>query len=233
MNHIRKDALIKDLPFEERPREKLIQCGTEALSNSELLAILIGTGTKEMSAIMLANRVLALEKEGISYLAGCLPEELSEIPGMGMAKSCQIIAAIELGKRIATKPRMNKVNIKSPDEVASLFIEEMRYLKKEYFKVLLLNTKNEIIMIENISVGSLNSSVVHPREVFCTAIKKSACSLIAVHNHPSGNPAPSQADIDITKRLMEAGELLGIKVLDHLIIGDGVYISLKEKLLID
>ncbi len=233
MNHIRKDALIKDLPFEERPREKLIQCGAGALSNSELLAILIGTGTKEMSAIMLANRVLALEKEGISYLAGCLPEELSEIPGMGMAKSCQIIAAIELGKRIATKPRMNKVNIKSPDEVASLFIEEMRYLKKEYFKVLLLNTKNEIIMIENISVGSLNSSVVHPREVFCTAIKKSACSLIAVHNHPSGNPAPSQADIDITKRLMEAGELLGIKVLDHLIIGDGVYISLKEKLLID
>ncbi|MBP6491531.1 MAG: DNA repair protein RadC [Clostridia bacterium] len=233
MNHIRKDALIKDLPFEERPREKLIQCGAGALSNSELLAILIGTGTKEMSAIMLANRVLALEKEGISYLAGCLPEELSEIPGMGMAKSCQIIAAIELGKRIATKPRMNKVNIKSPDEVASLFIEEMRYLKKEYFKVLLLNTKNEIIMIENISVGSLNSSVVHPREVFCIAIKKSACSLIAVHNHPSGNPAPSQADIDITKRLMEAGELLGIKVLDHLIIGDGVYISLKEKLLID
>lgn len=233
MNHIRKDALIKDLPFEERPREKLIQCGAGALSNSELLAILIGTGTKEMSAIMLANRVLALEKEGISYLAGCLPEELSEIRGMGMAKSCQIIAAIELGKRIATKPRMNKVNIKSPDEVASLFIEEMRYLKKEYFKVLLLNTKNEIIMIENISVGSLNSSVVHPREVFCTAIKKSACSLIAVHNHPSGNPAPSQADIDITKRLMEAGELLGIKVLDHLIIGDGVYISLKEKLLID
>ena len=233
MNHIRKDALIKDLPFEERPREKLIQCGAGALSNSELLAILIGTGTKEMSAIMLANRVLALEKEGKSYLAGCLPEELSEIPGMGMAKSCQIIAAIELGKRIATKPRMNKVNIKSPDEVASLFIEEMRYLKKEYFKVLLLNTKNEIIMIENISVGSLNSSVVHPREVFCTAIKKSACSLIAVHNHPSGNPAPSQADIDITKRLMEAGELLGIKVLDHLIIGDGVYISLKEKLLID
>jgi DNA repair protein RadC len=108
----------------------------------------------------------------------------------------------------------------------------MRYLKKEYFKVLLLNTKNEIIMIENISVGSLNSSVVHPREVFCTAVKKSACSMIAVHNHPSGNPAPSQTDIDVTKRLVEAGELLGIKVLDHLIIGDGTYVSLKEKMLI-
>ena len=116
--------------------------------------------------------------------------------------------------------------------VASLFIEEMRYLKKEYFKVLLLNTKNEIIMIENISIGNLNSSVVHPREVFCTAIKKSACSMIAVHNHPSGNPMPSQTDIDITRRLVEAGELLGIKVLDHLIIGDGIYVSLKEKMLL-
>lgn len=232
MNHTKKETMMKELPSEERPREKLIQQGAGALSNAELLAILIGTGTRETSAIMLANRVLALEEEGISYLTGCLPEELSAIPGMGMAKSCQIIAAIEIGKRIATKPKKKKINIKSPDEVASLFIEEMRYLKKEYFKVLLLNTKNEIIMIENISVGSLNSSVVHPREVFCTAIKKSACSLIAVHNHPSGNPAPSQTDVDITKRLIEAGELLGIKLLDHLIIGDGVYFSLKEQMLI-
>jgi DNA repair protein RadC len=232
MNHTKKETMMKELPSEERPREKLVQHGAGALSNAELLAILIGTGTRETSAIMLANRVLALEEEGISYLTGCLPEELYAIPGMGMAKSCQIIAAIELGKRIATKPKNKKINIKSPDEVASLFIEEMRYLKKEYFKVLLLNTKNEIIMIENVSVGSLNSSVVHPREVFCTAIKKSACSLIAVHNHPSGNPAPSQTDIDVTKRLIEAGELLGIKVLDHLIIGDGVYLSLKEKMLI-
>lgn len=232
MNCIRKEAMIRNLPSEERPREKLIQHGAESLSNPELLAILIGSGTKEVSAIMLANRILALEEEGIAYLTNCLPEELSGIPGMGMAKSCQIIAAIELGKRIATRPKGKKINIKSPNEVASLFIEEMRYLKKEYFKVLLLNTKNEIIMIENISIGSLNSSVVHPREVFCTAIKKSACSMILVHNHPSGNPMPSQTDIDITRRLAEAGELLGIKVLDHLIIGDGVYVSLKEKMLL-
>lgn len=232
MNHMRKGAMIKELPFEERPREKLIQSGAASLSNSELLAILIGSGTRESSAIMLANRILALEEEGISFLTNCLPEELSGIPGMGMAKSCQIVAAIELGKRIATRPRGKRVNITSPGEVASLFVEEMRYLKKEYFKVLLLNTKNEIIMIENISIGGLNSSVVHPREVFCTAIKKSACSVIAVHNHPSGNPAPSQSDIDITRRLMEAGDLLGIKVLDHLIIGDGVYVSLKETMLL-
>ena len=232
MNHTSKAAMIKELPSEERPREKLIQYGADTLSNTELLAILIGSGTKEVSAIMLANRILALEEEGIAYLTHCLPEELSEIPGMGMAKSCQIIAAIELGKRIATKPKEKRINIKSPDEVASLFLEDMRYLKKEYFKVLLLNTKNEIIMIENISIGSLNSSVVHPREVFSTAVRKSACSVIAVHNHPSGNPEPSQTDIDVTRRLAEAGELLGIKVLDHLIIGDGTYVSLKEKMLI-
>ena len=232
MNHTSKAAMIKELPSEERPREKLIQYGADTLSNTELLAILIGSGTKEVSAIMLANRILALEEEGISYLTNCLPEELSGIPGMGMAKSCQIIAAIELGKRIATKPKEKRINIKSPDEVASLFLEDMRYLKKEYFKVLLLNTKNEIIMVDNISIGSLNSSVVHPREVFSTAVRKSACSVIAVHNHPSGNPEPSQTDIDVTKRLVEAGELLGIKVLDHLIIGDGTYVSLKEKMLI-
>ncbi len=232
MKYNSNKALIKELPSEERPREKLMKNGAGVLSNAELLAILIGTGTREMSAVMLANRILAMEKEGLSYLAGCLPEELSDIPGMGMAKSCQIIAAIELGKRIATKPKGKKINIKSPDEVASLFLEEMRYLQKEYFKILLLNTKNEIIMIETISVGSLNSSVVHPREVFCTAIKKSACSVIAVHNHPSGNPSPSQNDIDVTYRLAEAGELLGIKLLDHLIIGDGTYLSLKEKMLL-
>jgi len=232
MNHVRNATMMRNLPVDERPREKLVQYGAEALSNSELLSILIGTGTKDVSAIALANRVLALEEEGISYLTNCHPEELSCIPGIGMAKSCQIIAAIELGKRIATKPKGKRINVKSPEEVASLFIEEMRYLKKEYFKALLLNTKNEIIKIENISIGNLNSSVVHPREVFCTAIKKSACSLIVVHNHPSGNPMPSQTDIDITRRLVDAGELLGIKVLDHLIIGDGTYVSMKEQMLL-
>ncbi|MBR0599494.1 RadC family protein [Sinanaerobacter chloroacetimidivorans] len=229
MKYIKKETMIKELPFDERPREKLQRQGIGCLSNAELLAILIGSGTKDASAIVLANRILALEKNGISFLADCMPEELSHIPGIGMAKSCQIVAAIELGKRIATKPKEKKLNIKSPKDAATLFIEEMRYLKKEFFKVLLLNTKNEIIMIENISIGNLNSSMVHPREVFCTAVKKSAYSMIVVHNHPSGNPIPSQADIDITRRLVEAGEILGIKVLDHLIIGDGIYISLKEK----
>lgn len=163
MNNITKVTIIKELPEDERPREKLSKYGVGSLSNSELLAILIGTGTKEASAIMVANRILALEKDGISYLTECTTEELSRVQGVGLAKSCQIIAAIELGKRIATKPKEKRLNVKSPKEVATLFMEEMRYLRKEFFKVLLLNTKNEIIMIEDASIGNLNSSVVHPR----------------------------------------------------------------------
>lgn len=231
INAIKKETMIKELPVEERPREKLLKYGVGFLSNGELLSILIGTGTKDTSALMLANRILSLESTGISYLTSCVPEELLKVQGIGMAKACQIISAIELGKRIATKPKAKRLNIKSPQEVADLFMEEMRYLSKEFFKVLLLNTKNEIIMIEDTSVGNLNSSVVHPREVFSSAVRRSACSVIIVHNHPSGNPIPSDTDIQMTKRLVEAGDLLGIKVLDHLIIGDGIFISLKEKML--
>lgn len=231
MNNKSKYTTIKELPKDERPREKLMQNGAVCLSNAELLAILIATGTKDSSAVMLANRILSLEKSGISFLVDCTIEELSKIPGIGMAKSAQIVAAIELGKRIATKPKEKRVNIKAPKEVAELFMEEMRYLKKEFFKVLLMNTKNEIISVENTSVGNLNSSIVHPREVFYSAVKKSAASVIFIHNHPSGNSMPSQEDINITARLVEAGKILGINVIDHLIIGDGNFVSLKEKML--
>jgi len=219
MNTITKEAMIKELPMDERPREKLLKYGVGFLSNGELLSILIGTGTKNTSALMLANRILSLENNGISYLAGCVPEELTRIQGIGLAKACQIIAAIELGKRISTKPKEKRINIKSPQEVANLFMEEMRYLNREFFKVLLLNTKNEIMSIEDTSIGDLNSSVVHPREMFSSAVRR------------SGNPEPSGVDLDVTRRLVDAGKLLGIKVLDHLIIGDGIFISLKEKML--
>lgn len=225
-------GLIRELPEDERPREKLVRCGVDSLSNSELLAILLRSGTKNMSALELANKLLSLDKEGISFLSHCIPEELSLVKGIGPAKACQIIAAIELGKRIATKPKDNKVNISSPKDVSVLFMEEMRYFKKEFFKVLLLNTKNEIIMIDEVSIGNLNSAIVHPREVFKNAIKKSASTIILIHNHPSGNPQPSREDIELTDRLVEAGKILGIEVLDHIIIGDGVFSSLKEKLII-
>ncbi len=227
-----RNILIKELPKDERPREKLLKYGVDSLSNSELLAILIRTGTREMSALDLSNKLLALDHDGISFFASSSLEELRRLKGIGDAKACQIMAAIELGKRIATKPKSKRINISSPIEVANLFLEEMRYYKKEFFKILLLNTKNEIIMIEEISVGNLNSAIVHPREVFSVAVRKSASAIILVHNHPSGNPDPSREDIELTKRLIAAGEIIGIEVLDHLIIGDGVFISFKEKSII-
>lgn len=225
-------AMIKELPEDERPREKLMKYGSIYLSNAELLAILLVSGTKEHSATMLADQLLALDPGGISSLAQSLPQELSKVPGVGVAKACQITAAIELGKRIAAKPKEKRLNVNSPKEVAGLFMEEMRCLKREYFKVLMLNTKNEIIHIEETSIGNLNSAIVHPREVFSGPIRRCASSVILVHNHPSGNPQPSQQDVDLTARLVQAGELLGITVLDHLIIGDGIFLSLKEKNLI-
>lgn len=220
---------IKEMPECERPREKLLTYGVNALSNAELLAIILSTGTKEMSAIDLANNIIHSSKEGLRVLTNSTIEELSLTKGVGLAKSSQIIAAIELGKRIALTSKANNYKVKSPDDVSHLLMEEMRYLKKEFFNIILLNTKNEVIAVENISIGSVNASIVHPREVFVRAIKRTSSSIILVHNHPSGDPHPSKEDINITKRLVEAGKLIGIEVLDHIIIGDNVYISLKEK----
>ncbi|WP_129596855.1 RadC family protein [Anaerophilus nitritogenes] len=219
---------IKQMAETERPREKLLKWGVRSLSNAELLAILIRTGTKDLSAIDLAQKVLSIDQEGLRYLKNCTIEELSGIKGIGVAKACQMIASIEIGKRIAQMSSKEKYSIISPKDVSNILMEEMRYYKKEYFKTILLNTKNEILSIENISIGSLNSSLVHPREVFVNAIKKSVASIILVHNHPSGNPKPSSEDIKVTKRLMEAGKIIGIEILDHIIIGDGKYTSLKE-----
>ena len=227
-----RDIAIRELPVDERPREKMIKLGPAFLSNGELLAILIRTGTRNTSALTLANRILTIEEAGISYLTECTLEELSAVGGIGVAKSCQILAAIELGRRLSQRQKQMRYVIGAPNDVACLFMEELRHLKKEIFKVLFLNTKNEITATENISVGNLNSSIVHPREVFRSAIKKGAASIIVMHNHPSGNPAPSQNDLQVTKRLIEAGELVGIPVLDHLVMGDGTYVSMKEKMLI-
>lgn len=220
---------IKQMPENERPREKLLKYGVMSLSNAELLAIILSIGTREMSAIDLANNIINSSAEGLRSLTNTTIEELCQIKGVGLAKSSQIIASIELGKRIALTSKVDKFKIKSPDDVSYLVMEEMRYLKREHFNIILLNTKNEVIAIENISIGSINASIVHPREVFVKAIKRTSSSIILVHNHPSGDPQPSREDISVTKRLVEVGKLIGIEVLDHVIIGDNVYISLKEK----
>lgn len=224
-----KYMIIRELPIDERPQEKLVIYGTSALSNAELLAVIIRTGTSNKSAVALANEVLTFKENGIRFLAECLPEELAEIQGIGQAKACQIVAAIELGKRIATKPKQMRINVNNPEVIADLFMEKMRYYKKEFFNVVILNTKGEVISVENVAVGDLNCTIIHPREIFCKAVKKSASAVIFVHNHPSGNPAPSREDIDITERLIKAGEVLGIRVIDHIIIGDGTFLSFKNK----
>jgi len=220
---------IKDLPKEERPREKLVKFGPEAMSTAELLALIIRTGTKTDTAVELANKLLT-HAGGLKFIKELSIEELKEVKGVGVAKAAQITATIELGRRIRMASfESEKQVITSPRDVANLLLAKLSFLGKEHFVILLLDTKNQVISIEEISVGSLNNSIVHPREVFKPAIKRSSAAIILAHNHPSGNPEPSTEDIKVTKRLYEVGRLVGIEVLDHLIIGNKDYISLKER----
>ena len=219
---------IKALPRSERPVEKTITKGASALSNSELLAILLGSGTREKSAIGLAEDIISKDKSGISHLAESSVQELMSINGVGQSKAARVVAAVELGKRISTAPRVKRMGVESSDDIARLFIEDMRYEKREIFKALLLNPRGEIISIETVSVGELTSTLVHPREVFSQAVKRSAAGIVFVHNHPSGNPEPSEEDIKTTERLVACGKLLGIVVIDHIIIGDGQYCSMQS-----
>ncbi len=222
---------IKDMNDDEKPREKLMTKGVKYLSNSELLAILIRTGNKKYNALDLSSLIIKNSENGIRGLHEMSIDELCEIDGVGPSKASIIKAALELGNRVSTYIP-EKYKIKNPWDVYIYYMEELRYMKKEIFKVILLNTKNEIISDVDVSIGSLNSSIVHPREVFVEAIRKSANSVILMHNHPSGNPKPSQEDIRITERLIEVGKIIGIEVLDHIVIGDGQYYSLKEESLI-
>jgi DNA repair protein RadC len=218
---------VKDLPREERPREKLLRVGVENLSLRDLLAIVLRMGTQEDSALTLADRLLATYGN-LAELARASVEELCAHKGIGLAKAAQIKAACELGRRLVGTSYGERPYIRCPRDAAQLVMEEMRHLDREHFRALLLNTKHRVIATRNISVGGLNSSLVHPRELFKECIRASCAAVILVHNHPSGDPQPSQDDIRVTKRLREAGRLLGIEVLDHIIIGDNSFRSLKE-----
>ncbi|WP_031513153.1 RadC family protein [Desulfofalx alkaliphila] len=222
---------LKELPAELRPRERLLANGAASLSDAELLAILLRTGTKQLSAVDLAEMLL-VKTRGLPGLLDATVEELSCVKGIGPVKAVQVKAALELGRRLTLSPSAQRATVNSPDDAAALVMDGMRYLDREHFCALLLNTKNHVLSKETISVGTLNSSMVHPRELFKIAIKKSAAGVILVHNHPSGDPTPSSDDISITRRLIESGEILGISVLDHLIIGDNKFVSLKAKGLI-
>lgn len=222
---------VKDMSLEERPREKMLLSGAKNLSNAELLAILLRTGTKKRNAIELANDIINKDSQGIRYLQDMSIEELCKIEGIGLSKATQIKAALELGLRISSY-RPNKYKVKNPWDIYKYYMEGLRYKQNEVFKVVLLNTKNEIITDIDVSVGTLNSSLVHPREVFKEAIRRSSNKMILIHNHPSGSVEPSNEDKNITDRLIKCGELIGIEVIDHIIIGDGLYFSFKENMII-
>ena len=219
--------LIKDLPKVERPREKLAKFGTEFLKDSELLAILLSTGTEGKSAIKIAEEILS--KFSKKKLLGLSFDQLKQIKGIGQAKACQILAAFELSKRVLKVDTSNtKPTIQTPKDV----IAQVSYLKnhkKENFVVLYLNSRNELLNKETISIGTLNANLVHPREVFEPAITGYSISIVLVHNHPSGDPEPSEDDLKITKQLIEAGKILGIEVVDHIIISQEKFISFKDK----
>lgn len=219
---------IKEMPAELRPRERLCQGGAEGLSDAELLAIILRTGFQSATAIDLAAQLLA-NFSGLKGLVLTKPEELSQVKGIGPAKAAQIKAALEIGRRVSVTAAADKPVIKSPGDVSALMMEKMRHYDREHFMALNLNTKNQVIAEDTVSIGSLNASLVHPRELFKNAIKRSAAGLILVHNHPSGDPTPSKEDIEVTRRLAESGKLLGIEIIDHVVIGDLKFISLKEK----
>jgi DNA repair protein RadC len=220
---------IHDLPVSERPRERLQRLGVEALSAQELLALILGRGISGESVMVTAQRLLS-RFGSLKGIAGASLEELSQIKGIGLAKAAQIKAAVELASRVEGYSGMSdKPLVKTPEDVAGLVQGRLKGKKKEYFLALLLDTRNQLIRIAEISVGSLDSSIVHPREVFKEALSASAASVIFVHNHPSGDTEASEDDIKLTKRLAEAGEIMGIDVLDHIIIGDKSYTSLKRE----
>ncbi|MGD2039300.1 MAG: DNA repair protein RadC [Anaerolineae bacterium] len=219
---------IKELPSSERPRERLLHYGVGALSNAELLAIVLRTGTKEENAVRMAQRLLAT----VGSLAGMVrinPSELALEKGIGPAKVAQIKAALELGRRMLIESPQERPQVRSPADAANLVMTEMSLLEQEHLRVMLLDTKNRVLETPTIYIGSLNTSLIRVGELFREAIRANCASLIVLHNHPSGDPTPSPEDVAVTRQIVEAGKLLDVDVLDHLIIGRQRFVSLKER----
>ena len=225
----KKSFTIHDLPISERPRERLQKFGIEALSAQEILALILGRGVAGESVMVTAQRLLS-QFGSVKGIASASVEELSRVKGIGIAKASQIKAAFELANRVeGFSEAGSKPLVKSPDDVVGLVRGRLKGKKKEHFLALLLDTRNQLIKVAEVSVGSLDGSIVHPREVFKEAISATAASVVFAHNHPSGDPTASEDDIKLTKRLAEAGEIVGIDVLDHIIIGDKNFLSLKRE----
>jgi DNA repair protein RadC len=222
-----KGTTVKDRPLADRPRERLARLGVDALTVDELLAIILISGSGE-SVLDTARRVMKTFG-GLRGVSAASVEQLCEVRGIGLAKATQIRAAFELANRLATTQEARKAIVKTPEQVVDQVGTRLAYAKKEHFKALLLSTRGGLIRIAEISVGSLDASIVHPREVFSEAIGSGAASVIFAHNHPSGDPEPSPEDVSITGRLVKVGELVGIDVLDHVIIAGTRFVSMKRK----
>lgn len=222
------NPMIRDMALSDRPRERLSQVGERALSSAELIAIVIRTGVGGENVVRLAERILA-HFGGLQGLVRASVAELQTVRGVGRAKAVEIKAAIELGRRaMATVPE-ERARVTSPADAASLLMSEMAFLEQEHLRVILLDTRNQVLAVPTIYIGSLNTSVVRLAELFRAAIRENAAALIVVHNHPSGDPSPSPEDVRVTRQLVEAGRLIDIDVLDHIIIGHQRFVSLKER----
>jgi DNA repair protein RadC len=219
---------IRDWPLHERPRERLNSAGASALSTRELLAILIGSGTEARSAVDVAGQLMQANDGSLRQLATRSAAELQRVPGIGPAVTARLRAALELGRRMAREGAGERPRIRGPRDVYDICAPALLDAKQEEFRVLLLNTQHVVVRELVVTRGTLDASVVHPREVFRAAIVESAAAVILVHNHPSGDPAPSREDREVTEQLVAAGSLIGIAVLDHIVIGDGRYVSFVE-----
>ncbi len=220
--------MIRDLPADLRPRERLVYAGAGALNTAELLAIILRVGGRGENVIRMAERLLT-QFGGLAGLAQASFDELCSQHGMGEAKATQIKAALELGRRLLVAAPQERLQVRSPADIANLLMAEMGLLEQEHLRTVLLDTKNHVQRVANVYAGSLNAAVVRVGEVFREAIRANSASIIVVHNHPSGDPTPSPEDIRVTEMIVEAGHLLDIEVLDHLIIGRNRYVSLKER----
>lgn len=225
---------IKDWPAQDKPRERLFERGASALSDAELIAILLGTGSNRQTAVELSQRMLSLSEErygtSLGFLNGVTPQELEELSGVGPAKVARLKAGVELGKRlyrISGSPG-TLFAIRGGKDVYEYVRADMEGLDREHFAVILLNARNQVLSKEVVSVGSLDASIVHPREIFKDSIRRNAAAIVLAHNHPSGDPTPSDEDLEVTRRLARSGRLLGIEVMDHVVVGRSSFVSIRE-----
>jgi DNA repair protein RadC len=224
----RYPTAVREMPEEERPRERLARLGPEALKDAELMAVLFRTGTRALGAVALAEHLLRHFGD-LRGLARASIDEIRQVHGIGQVKAIEIKAALELGKRLASHTAPGRIRITGAEDVARLLSIDFKEYETERLKVLLMNTRNELLKIVEVSQGGRAGTYAGPADVYCAAVREGATAIIVAHNHPSGDPEPSRTDIDLTRRLKEAGEILGIRLCDHIVFGDGKYVSLQER----